>query len=300
MAAEKRFQCYTCGQTLPVNSFYKSGSKLYSGVGYLPVCKSCLDARVASYKSQYNDNAKAVQRICMAFDIYYNAEYMSYLNDFQGDILGEYMRRVQGARGRALRTFDNTISEGFVFYDSGCKGINQEESKQGEKEKRSVDERLVMKWGEGFDAEDYEVLEKHHKYLKSANPNCDSNQDIFITDLCFIKMQQIKAVRENRIDDFNKLTESYRKSFAQANLKIARENDVTDKFLLGVGIEDIERYTPAEYYKDKKLYDDYDSLGDYFERFVLRPLKNLQLGSDERDKQYFVKDDGDDDGYDDN
>ena len=52
----------------------------------------------------------------------------------------------------------------------------------------------------------------------------------------------------------------------------------------------ISKYTPEEYYKDKTLYKDFDGIGDYFKRFVLRPLRNLQLGTTDRDKEFFVSD----------
>ena len=58
---------------------------------------------------------------------------------------------------------------------------------------------------------------------------------------------------------------------------------------LGVTLELISKYTPEEYYKDKSLYKDFDNVGDYFERFVKRPLKNLICKTSERDKEYCVK-----------
>ena len=53
-------------------------------------------------------------------------------------------------------------------------------------------------------------------------------------------------------------------------------------------------------YKQTRNYENinkryFDGIGEYFSRFVLRPLKNLVLGTTERDKEYCVKD-GDDDG----
>ena len=60
--------------------------------------------------------------------------------------------------------------------------------------------------------------------------------------------------------------------------------------MLGIGIEEIEKYTPAEYYKDKKLFKDTDEIGNYWERFIKRPLKNLILGSKVRDTEFYVKD----------
>ena len=112
-------------------------------------------------------------------------------------------------------------------------------------------------------------------------------------------MQQMKAVREGRVDDYNKLTETYRKSFTTAGLKTVREANIDEEFTIGVNAETIEKYTPAEYYKNKQLYKDHDDLGEYLDRFLLRPLRNLMHGTKDRDYEFFVKDEGDSNEYDD-
>lgn len=90
--------------------------------------------------------------------------------------------------------------------------------------------------------------------------------------------------------DFEKYTKLYRDTFKQAGLKTVQETDASGDETLGVTLAVISQYTPEEYYKDKKLYKDFDGIGEYFQRFVLRPLKNLVLGTTERDKEYCVKD----------
>ena len=59
---------------------------------------------------------------------------------------------------------------------------------------------------------------------------------------------------------------------------------------LGEMIRDIEEFCPAEYYKDKKLYADFDHLKEYIERFMTRPLRNLLTGSKELDKEFSLSD----------
>ena len=41
--------------------------------------------------------------------------------------------------------------------------------------------------------------------------------------------------------------------------------------------------------KNKELYKDHDSIGDYMERLVLRPLRNLMHGTIDRDHEYYIK-----------
>ena len=55
---------------------------------------------------------------------------------------------------------------------------------------------------------------------------------------------------------------------------------------LGMWVSDIEKYTPAEFYKDKKLFKDADDIGSYASRFIFRPLKNLLTGSKDLDKEF--------------
>ena len=59
---------------------------------------------------------------------------------------------------------------------------------------------------------------------------------------------------------------------------------------LGELIREIEEVCPAEYYKDKKLYADFDHLKEYIERFMTRPLRNLLTGSKELDKEFSLSD----------
>lgn len=287
----KKYICYQCNQTLPTNQFYKTNSQLYDGTGYLPVCKDCLNAIFHKYINIYGDSRKALRRICMAFDLYYNDAIFDTCNCDTSVILGTYIKRLNVVQYKN-RTFDTTLEEGFDFN----KLSSLKKKKNGE-EKEDVDPKDIEKWGIGFEKIDYDVLNSHYKLLINANPNRDSNQEIFINDLCYIKMQQMKAVREGKVDDYNKLTDSYRKSFQQAGLKTVKDANNGEEFVIGVNGEMIEKYTPAEYYKNKKLYYDHDNIGEYIDRFMLRPLRNLMYGTKDRDREYYVKDEVSENAY---
>ena len=230
-----------------------------------------------------------MQRICMMFDIYYDAALFNKCYDDDDTIVGNYMRQLNLGQYRG-RTFDTSIEEGLFFTGEKSKTVAPLVEVLTEEDSEPIDPRLIAQWGAGLSKTDYEILDSHYKYLKSANPNCDSNQEIFITDLCYTKMQQMRAVRENRTSDYNTMTESYRKTFMQAGLKTTQDMSASNEDCWGVWQERIAQYTPEEYYRNKKLYRDFDGIGDYFERFVLRPLRNLMHGTQDRDPEYCVKD----------
>ena len=293
MAAEGRKTCCECGGTFqaPANNFYRSYSELWGSSGYLPVCKECIIRRFEIYIIRYKSPRLALQRLCMAYDIYYSDKLFAKFEE-DGFDLGKYMKKLNMVQYQG-KTFDTSLAEGFKFSKTKLKDepktdtdSKPEDAKSGE----YIDPELEEKWGAGFRAQQYLDLENHYKYLKSANPRSDSNQEIFIRDLCYTKMQQMDAVRRGVVEDFNKLTDSYRKTFSQAGLKTVQDQSAADEFTIGVNAETIEKYTPAEYYKNKKLYKDYDGIGDYITRFMLRPLRNLRFGTTDRDTEFFVED----------
>lgn len=288
---QNSYLCCQCGEKFnSLSQFFKTYSGLYSGTGYLPICKECLTRLFNSYNEKYGDEKKAIQRICMAFDLYYDDSIFDTCKNEKEFLIGNYIKRLNMVQYKG-KTFDTTLDRGLYFDGTIKKKRIKEEStnKNGEETIEISPEDIEM-WGDGFDSADYGVLNSHYKLLKNANPNGDSNQEIFIVDLCFTKMQQMKAVKEGRVDDFNKLTDSYRKSFKEAGLKTVKDTNVNEEFSIGVNAETIEKYTPAEYYKGKELYRDYDGIGDYISRFLLRPLKNLMNGTKDRDYEFYVKD----------
>ena len=259
----------------------------------MPICKDCLAQTYNRYLLNLHDVRRAIKRICMAFDLYYNDKLVdACISKSRASTppISEYIKKLNMAQCKG-KTFDDYLDESHYFDEQD---EDEEETTLPSDEEikpiSTIPDVVRARWGAGLSDDDYKTLEEHYRYLKKANPNFDSNQEIFIMDLCQTKMQQIHAMKSGRIDDYIKLTESYRKTFAQAGLKTTPDNVESNNETWGTWIGMISRYTPEEYYKDKKLYKDFDGIGDYFKRFVLRPLKNLQLGTTDRDKEFFVSD----------
>ena len=290
---EIEYRCDKCGRTddKPVN-FYRSNSTLYNNNGYLPVCKECLAKMYNKYLLSFRDIHKAIKRVCMAMDLYYSDSIVdSCLKKSQATTpsIGEYLKKLNLSNYRG-KTFDNTIDECCLFDLDEANALLPDDDDDYKKPITTIPDSVRARWGSGLSDNDYKTLEEHYKYLKKANPDFDSNQEIFIMDLCQTKMQQTRAMMSGRTDDYIKLTESYRKTFAQAGLKTTPDVAESNNESWGTWISMISKYTPEEYYKDKTLYKDFDGIGEFFKRFVLRPLKNLQLGTTDRDKEFYVSD----------
>lgn len=283
---KSKYICSCCHEPLPIKDFYKSSSRHYIGVGHLSVCKECLENLLHEYSIEYGSRIKAMQRLCMAYDIYFNETVFVSCDDGTAKTLGNYIKRLN-IKPFKDKTFDNNIEEGFHFSTESSVVSVGEKDEAGES---LISQEVKNKWGRGLSADDYEVLEEHYRFLKGANKDLNDNQEIYITELCYTKMFQMRALRNGETDQFGKMSDTYRKTFSQAGLKTVREVESNDDDCWGEWNRRIEEYTPSEYYKNKTLFKDYDGIGSYFERFVLRPLRNLMHGTNDRDSEFSVED----------
>ena len=297
--SEKRV-CCTCGDSLIVSKYYKSNSDFYID-SMLPICKDCFSHKFGQYARVFKSNKMAMQRMCIAFDIYFNEDLFDKCDTNDETVIGNYFRQLNMAQHHG-KTFDDSINEG-AFNLSGdrkkVKGkrvaiVDEYDNVYEESDNEKINPKDIEKWGAGYDYYDYQILNTHYKYLKKSNPNCDSNQEIFITTLCEIYMQQKKAMREKDTKGYKDLSELYIKYFKESGLKSVKDTNESKDFITGVTISTIEKYTPSEFYKNKQLYKDYDGIGGIISRFFTRPLKNLQFGTNEQDPEYSIQD-GDED-----
>lgn len=298
---EKRI-CCSCDDPKNPTHFYKSYSEFYFD-GVLPICKECFSRKFGQYAAQYHSNKKAMQRMCMAFDIYFDEDLFDKCDTDDSTVVGKYFRQLNMNQNKG-KTFDTTIDNGDFSLSGDRKqpkekrvAIVDQYGNEQDYESGEINPKDIEKWGVGLEPIDYAILNSHYRLLSNSNPQCDGNAEIFIIDLCYTKMQQMKAVRESRVDDYKKLTESYIKSFEQAGLKTVKDTNAMEDFTFGVNAETIEKYTPAEYYKNKSLYKDHDNIGDYIDRFLLRPLRNLMRGTRDRDVEFFVKEEEENDDF---
>ena len=300
--SNEKYVCCCCGEPLPITQFYKSYSQFYNN-GHLPICKECFNREVKLHleTENYKSSKKAMQRMCMAFDVYFDEDLFDKcdVNDDIYIVVGNYMKRLNMKQYDG-KTFENTLQKSDILSgerksvkNTRVAIVDEYGNEQDGADEINPDD--VAKWGVGLTATDYETLNSHYKYLTSANPHCDSNQEIFIIDLCYTKMQQLRCIRDGDMENFKKMGEYYNSTFSKSGLRIANSADANSDDCLGLWNARISQYTPEEYYKNKKLYEDHDGFKDYIERFMLRPLRNLMYGTNDRDNEFYVKDVGDED-----
>ena len=297
--SKHKYKCTCCGKgfTRQNGYFQKSNDVLFqANNGYLPWCKECTDKYVTQMTALYSNNEElAMKDFCQRAGWNYDltalvASRETYSGHRDRSRISHYSAKKNlNCDGR--KTYIDTLK-----YDYENKQNEIVTSKeQAKANDLSVSASAVDRWGVGFTEIDYKNLDDHYRMLKKNNPNCDNNQEIFIKSLCNINMLMVRALTKGDSKEYSNLVDQYTKTFKQAGLKTIEEKDSSNDEVVGVTLQTISQFTPEEFYKDKELYSDWDEIGKYFERHVCRPMENIMTGSDIRDKEYFVPENGDDD-----
>ena len=295
---EKKYKCTCCGASWDSQKshFSKSADVLWqSNNGYLPICNSCRDAYYYKLVDLFSGNeSHAIEYFCRQFGWVYDIEGLKAAKQISAD-------RSRISHYGAKKNLGQVANIGTTYFDSMKYHYRQKQNEvitsreQAKSEESTISASAVDRWGVGFTEMDYKNLDEHYRMLKRNNPNADNNQEIFIKDLCNINMLKIHALQNGDSKEYATLVEQYSKTFKQAGLKTIEEKDNSNNETIGVTLATISQFTPEEFYKDKKLYEDYDEIGNYFERHVCRPMENIMTGSEIRDKEFYVPENGGDD-----
>lgn len=284
-----KYKCSCCGKgfnSLKTN-FQKTNSPLFqSNEGYLPWCKGCTDSYMNILIGFYSQNEEhAIEHFCQQVDWVYDIEPLKCAREISSDRsrISHYAAKKNLNVGNRKTYFD-TLKHNYEQKLSEV--VTSRE--QAKSETSTISASAVDRWGIGFTEQDYKNLDEHYRMLKKNNPNADNNQEIFIKDLCNINMLKIHALQNGDSKEYATLVEQYAKTFKQAGLRTVEEKDSSNDETFCMTLGFISDYTPEEFYQDKELYSDWDNIGEYMERHILRPMMNLETGSDVRDKEFYV------------
>ena len=166
---KEKHECLYCGKAYVDTNYYSSNSVFYSNFGRLPYCKQCIERLYQHLYDKYTKEGylyserKAVQRLCMAFDIYYKEDvFNSAMNNFkESDVatspMSQYMRIIQLIQyNHHKETYENTLASGWQRELV----TNKPSDDSGYIE---ADENTVNFFGSGFSNEDYEFLKREYE-----------------------------------------------------------------------------------------------------------------------------------------
>ena len=288
---QTEFYCSHCGKKYKrlKNNFLASQSPLYKNTKYMPICKKCVAALFDYYKEKLGNEKQAVRRICMKFDIWFSEELYKASKNVSKDYtrITSYIAR-SNLLQYAGKTYDDTIA------DEENLGVIKSESDLEEIKDDVVSapsSKNIKTWGFGYEPDEYKMLDEHYKMLMNQFANADGVQDALIKDLCVLNVFKQRAVKQQKVDEVDKIMKMYHSTMKAGGLKprTATEGIDDEGATWGTFIRDVENYSPADIYKDKKMFKDFEGVKEYFDRFILRPMKNFFSGQTIPDDEFSIK-----------
>lgn len=282
-SSTKTFKCVCCGKeyaTQPAN-FSISNSPLFEGNnGYLPICKTCIEAYYNKLYGFYNGNeAKAIEHCCRIFDWYYDEDALKML-----DTLTRGMSKIIGYPGRMnLKQFQR---RGTTYLDTirqkHPRGVISDKTDIVEEGQASpwttvteVSDGTIEFFGFGFTTEEYLFLEDQYNDWKSRYECKTKVQEEIFKNLCFTQLSLRKAQQRRDIKAITDLTKTFQDLLGTANLKPAQSKDsgLTQQNTFGTLIKKWETEKPIS--KPEPEWEDVDNVKKYIDTFFLGHLAKL-------------------------
>ena len=207
--------CFYCGKEYVDTNYYKSNSGFYSNIGKIPYCKQCINKIYEDYLDKYTNEGcltpelKAVKRICMAFDIYFNMDaFNAAMNkrktkNINISALGAYINMIQLSQYKG-KSYETTISE-----EEKEEFVANVSSMAASK----ADPKTIKFFGAGFTDEDYEFLQEQYSDWTARHECQTKAQEEVFKRICFKQLEILKATRlgedtKNLDDTFQKLLDT--------------------------------------------------------------------------------------------
>lgn len=264
MSSDKAI-CAKCGTayTRRKGYFPVSYAVLHKGIGYIPVCKECIDTMYNSYLAQCNDAKKAVRQMCRKLDLYWSDSVYEVVarKSTTRSMMTQYIAKINTVT-YVGKSYDDTLSgEGTLWSFGAVDGVadapsaiettpQPEEPKEPEVTIDEISEDVVAFWGSGYTPAMYLELEQRRSYWMSRFPQdteLDIGTEALIRQICSLELDINRDRAAGRSVD--KSVTALNTLLGSANLKpVQKKQDDADAALtntpLGVWLYRYENKRP--------------------------------------------------------
>lgn len=245
---------------------------------FLPLCRSCLTARIKTYKNVLESDGGALWCICseMSYPVikkYYDMA----LEKSSSDTRNLFMiyHSILKDEGFPINGFwqSDIMLDDIIELDTKTDEMTEDKEKAID----LVEQERI--WGK-FEEEDYELLnDLFARYTKDLF-SLDTVVELRYRDLCKAELSKRKADESGDINAIAKAQENIKKMLELLKLNNFQSNTKTEvEKTLEYQNAMMEKYKPAEL-EDISIYEDYCGCH-HLEEQLMRPLRNLIAGSRE-------------------
>lgn len=248
--------CSRCGKAYSRRKGYFAVNygALYKGIGYLSVCKHCVEDIYNNYLTQCGNEKDAVRQTCRKLDIYWSEKVFNtvYKKSTTRTVMTTYLSKINTTT-YAGKSYDDTLVECeglWSFDETNLSSPKTDFEEEPDNDLSKVPEDVIAFWGTGYTADMYRDLEQRRSYWLSEFPKnmeLDVGTKALIRQICALELD-INRDRKNG-KSVDKSVNALNTLLGSANLKpIQQKNEDPDsnidKTPLGVWIQRFENKRP--------------------------------------------------------
>lgn len=198
--------CAKCGTMFGRRKGYfpVSYASLYKGIGYIPICKECIDTMYNQYLAQCNDAKSAVRQMCRVLNLYWSdAAYTAVANkNTPRSMMTQYIAKINNNKYIG-KSYDDTLSYEGTLWNISVDGSGQVNFGQGDdiQNLEDISPDVIAFWGTGMDSRMYRELEQRKSYWLDRLPDdleVDIGTEVIIKQICMLEIDINKARAEGK------------------------------------------------------------------------------------------------------
>lgn len=180
--------CSRCGKKYSRRKGYfpVSYAILHKGIGYIPVCKDCIDTMYNTYLAQCNNAKDAVRQMCRKLDLYWSESVYEMVSrkSTTRSMMTQYIAKINTV-SYAGKSYDDTLSESgtlWSFDEDANSSTDYDDSNTQAGEIIETPDEIIAFWGSGY-SDEMSFLEGSVLSLQEMFQPIQSSSQISSSDL---------------------------------------------------------------------------------------------------------------------
>lgn len=279
--------CRKCMRLLPPDNFYDAVDKgMIDSSGKFSVCKDCVQKLYDEVYGKTNSMEKTIHELCIMLNVKYSNEAVESTRKHVQTLLesGKSVSAIFSIYKMKILSLNKSMDKSVAEYNGYEDVTTIFMEKQIDTSKIYIPEEVITFWGNDLPREDIMYLENEFKNFKQTHSADTYAEVVLLKEVCYtiLKIKKLRQASDDTEDAVKEL-QTLMKSLAVSPNSTNMSNSGTktpDSF--GLWIQDIEKQEPAQWLKTDPrgdIYRDVANTEEYFQKYIVRPLKNFILGS---------------------
>lgn len=273
----KEKYCSGCGNVRKIADFYYSNSYVNRHSESVQLCKECIWGYVSPEYENLYDMSKIKDILRMIDKPFIHSLWEASVIEADKscrDYFKTYMKNVAMRQNR-VKTWNDSE------FDNAEENETGQITTKNEDELADITEADMTKWRRFWGDDSvtgYLFMEDFYSNYITNFPTETPAQINIYKNLAKIHRQAEKFLELGKTKEYKEFMELSSKLHNDANIKPIQSTGANDDKGLstyGLWIKEIEKEEPCEFFEKKPIYEDFDGTKSYFDKWILRPMKNI-------------------------